>query len=96
MSRSQKENLTCPNFRTGTICDSRIRVIHQENHGLGHARNTGMRLATGKYIIFLDSDDYWRSDALEGLIIEAEENDLQVVALAISSRYIVYIEKQSK
>ena len=75
----------------GQICDaylnddSRIRVIHQENHGLGHARNTGMKLATGKYIIFLDSDDYWRSDALENLFNEAEENDLQVTVFSAHS-----------
>ena len=73
---------------SGQICDfykakdSRIRVIHQENHGLGYARNTGMRLATGKYIIFLDSDDYWRLDALIGLVREAEGNSLQVVVFS--------------
>lgn len=73
---------------SGQICDfykakdSRIRVIHQDNHGLGYARNTGMRLATGKYIIFLDSDDYWRFDALMGLVREAEDHNLQVVVFS--------------
>lgn len=40
--------------------DNRIRVIHQENQGLSEARNTGIDAADGKYIIFLDSDDYWK------------------------------------
>ena len=39
------------------LSDQRIRVIHQENQGLSGARNTGIRQATGEYIIFLDSDD---------------------------------------
>lgn len=72
----------------GDICDkyalidSRIKLIHQENQGLGHARNVGMVEATGKYIIFLDSDDYWELTALEELIEEAEKKDLQVIAFA--------------
>ena len=40
--------------------DNRIRVIHQENQGLSAARNTGLYAAGGKYVIFLDSDDYWK------------------------------------
>lgn len=40
--------------------DNRIRVIHQENQGLSAARNTGICAAGGKYVIFLDSDDYWK------------------------------------
>ena len=38
--------------------DSRIRVIHKENGGLSDARNAGLAIATGKYISFIDSDDY--------------------------------------
>ena len=53
---------------SGKLCDElatrdeRIRVIHQENKGLSGARNTGIDNATGDYIIFLDSDDYWLLD----------------------------------
>ena len=36
-----------------------IRVVHQENQGLSGARNTGIRHATGEYVVFLDSDDEW-------------------------------------
>lgn len=59
---------------TGTLCDrlaeehnGRIRVIHQENGGLGAARNTGLEAARGEYLVFLDSDDYIAPEMLETL-----------------------------
>lgn len=48
--------------------DKRIRVIHKENGGLSDARNFGIKVATGDYLLFLDSDDYWReSDFLHSI-----------------------------
>ena len=38
--------------------DSRIKVVHKENGGLSDARNAGMKVATGEYISFIDSDDW--------------------------------------
>jgi len=38
--------------------DSRVKVIHKQNEGLGFARNSGIKIATGEYIAFVDSDDY--------------------------------------
>lgn len=45
--------------------DSRIKVIHKQNEGLGMARNTGIEQATGQYICFFDSDDYIESKTIE-------------------------------
>lgn len=56
---------------SGSICDeyavkdSRIKVIHKNNEGLGFARNAGLDCATGKYITFIDGDDYIGSKHIE-------------------------------
>ena len=47
--------------------DDRIRVYHQENQGAGIARNTGLKLAKGKYLSFLDADDFFELNMLEKL-----------------------------
>ena len=55
----------------GNICDeyakkdARIRVIHKENGGLSDARNAGMKIACGEYVIFIDSDDYIKPNFVE-------------------------------
>ena len=67
--------------------DSRITVISQENQGLSAARNCGMRYAHGKYIYFLDSDDYIEIEALEILVRLAEENDADSVHFATKPFY---------
>lgn len=54
--------------------DSRIRVIHKENAGLGMARNTGIDYATGEYICFFDSDDYVASETIEVCVSAANAN----------------------
>ena len=47
--------------------DKRIKVIHQENQGVSVARNTGLDNATGKYIGFVDPDDWIEADYYETL-----------------------------
>lgn len=59
---------------SGYLCDqaakkdSRIKVIHKENAGLGYARNSGLRVAQGKYVTFIDSDDVVDSDLIQRMI----------------------------
>lgn len=53
--------------------DSRIHVIHQENKGLGMARNTGIEHASGDYICFVDSDDYIHPDTVKRAMKESED-----------------------
>lgn len=78
---------------SGEICDrlalgdDRIRVIHKENGGLSDARNRGMDLAEGKYLLFLDSDDYLEDQALELLYGMAERDGSEIAIGGIIDRY---------
>ena len=59
--------------------DSRITLITQENQFAGAARNKGMACAVGKYLSFLDADDYYAPEMLEKMVKEAEENRADIV-----------------
>ena len=69
----------------GIICDEykkkdeRIVVIHQKNMGLAEARNSGLKIATGKYIMFLDSDDFFEKNSCEVLYKEISKRDADLV-----------------
>ena len=72
--------------RSGAICDDfaakdeRIRVIHKPNTGVSDTRNVGLENAKGKYVIFLDADDYWYDQlALEVLVAAAEKHKASIV-----------------
>lgn len=55
--------------------DARVKVVHKSNGGLSDARNAGTAVATGEYILYMDSDDFWgASDDLENLINLAKES----------------------
>lgn len=64
--------------------DSRIRVIHKKNAGLGMARNTGIENATGEYICFFDSDDYVALDTIEKTYKKAVEEQAEVVVFGFT------------
>lgn len=59
--------------------DARIHIITQENAGPGVARNAGLLHAAGKYVIFLDSDDWFEPDFLHCMVQNAEETGADVV-----------------
>ena len=59
--------------------DSRIKVVHKKNEGLGLARNTGMQHATGEYIAFIDSDDYVDLNMYEILHEKAVSHNADIV-----------------
>lgn len=59
--------------------DSRVKVIHQKNAGLGPARNTGIANASGEYIGFVDADDWVLPKMFERLYEEAKKNNADIV-----------------
>ena len=73
-----------------TLCDelakmdSRIRVIHKENAGVGFARNTGIEAASGEYIGFVDSDDYIKPEMYDTLYNAALKTNADLVVSGIS------------
>ena len=73
--------------------DSRIRVVHKTNGGLSSARNAGIRIATGDYLLFLDSDDYWDStDAMK----ECAEVCMKYHPDVLMFGYKKYFQKESR
>lgn len=64
--------------------DSRIKVIHKQNAGLGMARNTGIEHAAGEYICFLDSDDYIALDTIEKCRNLAAKEQAEIVTFGFS------------
>ena len=57
-----------------SLCDARIKVIHQSNLGVAAARNRGISVARGNYLMFLDSDDTLSLDACARVVEYAESN----------------------
>lgn len=73
---------------SGDICDEyaqkdyRVKVIHKENSGVSSARNAGIDIATGQYIMFVDSDDYIDETMLEDMV-NATQSDVDMVITSI-------------
>lgn len=81
------------------ICDEyadahkNIRVIHRMNGGLSAARNSGIEIAQGEYIMFVDSDDYIEPNVLGRLIEQVERDNLDVLRYRlqyVNPQYKVY------
>ena len=69
--------------------DSRIKIINQENQGLSAARNTGLDVATGEYVSFIDSDDFVRTDLYADILklLPAELICFNAKIFPISEKY---------
>lgn len=70
--------------------DSRIKVISKENGGLSSARNAGIEVSTGEYILFLDCDDFLVEGAVEALCERAEADDLDQLFFSAEAFYDDY------
>lgn len=72
------------NDKSGYICDeyavidNRVQVIHKKNAGQGLARNDGIKVAKGKYVCFLDSDDYFEKNTCQRLYEVMEESGADI------------------
>lgn len=77
---------------TGNICDFyekkdlRVKVFHNKNHGVSYSRNYGIRYVTGKYVIFVDSDDYINQSYIENLVKKAKRQRLTLVVSSLMMR----------
>lgn len=77
----------------GKICDEyaeqdgRIRVLHKQNGGLSSARNYGCEAATGKWIMFVDGDDWIEPDMCQAMYNAGEEKQVQLVMCGIVKDY---------
>ena len=76
-----------------TICeeysrkDNRIKIINKNNGGVSSARNAGLLHATGRYVMFLDADDYFTEDAFEYIDKYIKCNKYDFVAMSYSSLF---------
>lgn len=81
--------------RSGKICDiysegnSKIHVIHKENGGLSDARNCGIKEAKGKYLLFVDSDDYIEKESFKKIVecLEKQNRDIDLMFLEATKVY---------
>ena len=84
----------CSHDNVPTMCDKwaekdlRIKVIHKvKNEGLGFARNTGLDVATGEYVAFVDSDDYIDINMYKTLYDKAKKNDSDIVYCGLKQEF---------
>ena len=68
--------------------DSRVKVVHKENGGLSQARNTGIRNASGDYLLFIDSDDYWNSPSVLSKIREILDHGMTTIVQFGQQKYL--------
>lgn len=69
------------------VLDKRIKVLNQENSGVSNSRNIGIKISTGDYLAFVDSDDTISKYYIEFLIKSKLENSCDLSICRISNSY---------
>lgn len=78
---------------SGAVCDdygakdSRVRVIHQKNGGAAAAKNAGLRIASGEYLCFVDSDDYLEPNVYGHMLKTLKENNADAAQFSFRDVY---------
>ncbi|MEF2836981.1 MAG: glycosyltransferase family 2 protein [Oscillospiraceae bacterium] len=86
--------------RSGEICDayaakdSRVRVIHQKNGGAAAAKNAGLRVASGMYLSFVDSDDYLEPNVFGHMLKVLQDNHADAAQFSFQDIYRTHKEPQ--
>jgi glycosyltransferase involved in cell wall biosynthesis len=87
---------------SGQICDQyaqkdkRIKVIHKKNARVSAARNDGIKIATGKYISFIDSDDWIEPEMYQEMVNKAEELNLDFIMCDYKKKSKGYEDKRTQ
>ena len=72
-----------------------VLVRHEVNKKLGAARNSGLKVAKGKYVWFVDSDDYIKKDCLKGLLDYCERNEVDLLHWSVQDnggKWLIKVE----
>lgn len=85
---------------TGVLCDkiaetdSRIKVFHKENGGTHTARNLGIEVSQGEYLMFIDPDDWYDFEAIEYLVNHIQKENLDLIRFSYIKEYENFSEKR--
>lgn len=88
--------------KCGEMCDkyaqqdSRIKVIHKENGGLSDARNAGLEIYKGNYVVFVDSDDWIDSDMIETLYKVLKDNGADIAECSYRNLFCDCIKEETE
>lgn len=87
----QALTLYCNNYNFN---EYKVNIINQENQGVSAARNNGLKYANGDYIAFIDADDFIEKDYIFNLIMNAIDEDADIVFTTANKIYSSKIEPQ--